>query len=737
MLRFRIELKDNPLTRRGILSTVASSFDPLGFISPCLLEGKKILQSLCRDGHHWDDPVPDEICIQWSKWRNQLPELTQFYITRCEKPEGLQEPIVRELHHFSDASQNGYGSCSYLRIIDSNGKIYSTLLMAKSRVTPTKQLTIPRLELTAAVTAVKISEFLKRELDYDAKHIFWTDNAAHKFHIFVANRIQQIRNHTESNPADVASRGSSVDDLLNHKLWWTGPVFLQSSDPLPLNTGSCTTALNTDDPEVKKSVVLSTQSIKTEPASFLQRLDYFSDWHRMKKSVALCIRYMQRLRSRSIPLVSVSPITVEELQHAEQLILKELQAAHFAEEHHSLSKKLSRLKGNSQLRKLDPYLAPDGLIHVGGRVRRANLPPNLKHPVVLPSRSHITSVLVRHHHKRTAHAGRTHMLNEIRVNGYWILKSRVAVASCFWKCIPCKKLSGKPVIQKMSDLPEDRLAEHPPFTYSGVDYFGPFYTRVGRSDQKRWGVIFTCLTSRAVHIEVAYSLTTDSFLNAYRRFVCRRGTVRSLRCDRGSNFVGAKGELESALAELSNNQIQRELLKDGTDWIEFKFNVPLASHMSGVWERLIKSVRTALSGILEKQSQQLDDELITFLTEAEAIVNSRPLTYLDMSSTDTGEPLTPSQLLTQKSKVILPLPGAFVPQDLYCRKRWRRVQYLANEFWRRWRLEYLPTLQLRQKWQDETLNLIKGDIVLVIEENTPRCQWPRAMVMKHCRVRMD
>ncbi|XP_077861672.1 uncharacterized protein LOC144342274 [Saccoglossus kowalevskii] len=423
--------------------------------------------------------------------------------------------------------------------------------MAKSRVTPTKQLTTPRLELTAAVTAVKISEFLKRELDYDAKHIFWTDSMVVMGYISNAAR----------------------------------PVFLQSSDPLPLNTGSSTTALNTDDPEVKKSVVLSTQSIKTEPASFLQRLDYFSDWHRMKTSVALCIRYMQRLRSRSIPFVSVSPITVEELQHAEQLILKELQAAHFAEEHHSLSKKLSRLKGNSQLRKLDPYLAPDGLIHVGGRVQRANLPPNLKHPVVLPNRSHITSVLVRHHHEHTAHAGRTHTLNEIRANGYWILKSHVAVAS--------------------------------------------------------------------------------------HSYGWRLGT---------SYKIG-----------------------------------------------LIK----ALSGILEKQSQQLDDELlITFLTEAEAIVNSRPLTYLDMSSTDTGEPLTPSQLLTQKSKVVLPLPGAFVRQDLYCRKRWRRVQYLANEFWRRWRLEYLPTLQLRQKWQDETLNLIKGDIFLVIEENTPRCQWPRTMVME-------
>lgn len=213
--------------------------------------------------------------------------------------------------------------------------------------------------------------------------------------------------------------------------------------------------------------------------------------------------------------------------------------------------------------------------------------------------------------------------------------------------------------------------------------------------------------------------------------MCRRGPIRSLRSDRGTNFIGTKGELEAALAELNQDHIQKKLLQDGTDWIQFEFNIPHASHMGGVWERLIRSVRTALSAILENHSQYLDDELLsTFMTEAEAVVNSRPLTYLDVTSADSDEPLTPSQLLTQKSKVIMPPPGAFVRADLYCRKRWRRVQYLVNEFWRRWRLEYLPTLQQRQKWQDKSLSLLKGDIVLVMDENSPRCRWPRGRVVE-------
>ena len=276
----------------------------------------------------------------------------------------------------------------------------------------------------------------------------------------------------------------------------------------------------------------------------------------------------------------------------------------------------------------------------------------------------------------------------------------------------------------MADLPEDRLESAPPFTYSGVDYFGPWYIREGRKELKRYGVIFTCQCCRAIYLETAASLSTDSFINALRRFVSLRGPIRELRSDRGTNFVGSERELAEAISEMDENQIQQFLLQEGCDYFSFKMNVPSASHMGGIWERQIRSVRNVLSSLLFHHGLQLDDEsLRTFMCETAAIVNSRPLSVQDLNDPMSLEPLSPNHLLTMKSKVILPPPGQFQRPDLYCRKRWRRVQYLANEFWSRWRKEYLQNLQVRSKWQGLKRNARVGDIVLIRDENLPRNQW--------------
>lgn len=243
----------------------------------------------------------------------------------------------------------------------------------------------------------------------------------------------------------------------------------------------------------------------------------------------------------------------------------------------------------------------------------------------------------------------------------------------------------------MADLPSDRLEPTPPFTYCAVDYFGPWMIKEGRKELKRYGVLFTCLFSKAIHLEVANSLDTRSFVNALRRFICRRGPVRQLRSDRGTNFVGARRELEEALKEMDQDVVKKELLKANCDWVETKFNVPSASHMGGVWERQIRTVRNVMSALLSSCGSQLNDEALrTFMCEAEAIVNGRPLT-VDGKTAPT-EPLTPNHFLTMKSKVILPPPGNFQEADLYSRKWWRRVQHLTNEFWTRWRKEFLLSL---------------------------------------------
>ena len=320
-------------------------------------------------------------------------------------------------------------------------------------------------------------------------------------------------------------------------------------------------------------------------------------------------------------------------------------------------------------------------------------------------------------------------LNEIRSRGYWIIGGSSAVNTVIASCVTCRKLRGPVIEQRMADLPEDRLESAPPFTYCAADYFGPFLVKERRKEIKRYGVIFTCMASRAIHLEIANSLDTDSFLNAFRRFTSRRGPVRQLRSDQGTNFVGARRELLEALNEMDQEKIKSSLLKEHCDWITFKMNVPSASHMGGVWERQIRTVRNVLSSLLQHNSEQLDDEsLRTLMCEAEAIVNSRPLTVNQLTDPDSPEPLTPSHLLTMKSKVLLSPPGKFEPADMYARKRWRRVQHLANEFWTRWRKEYLLSLQERQKWTRPRRNLNVGDVVMVKDLNLSRNAWQLARV---------
>ena len=256
-----------------------------------------------------------------------------------------------------------------------------------------------------------------------------------------------------------------------------------------------------------------------------------------------------------------------------------------------------------------------------------------------------------------------------------------------------------------------------------MDFFGPFIVKEGRKELKRYGVIYTCLVSRAVHLEVANALTTSSFLNSLRRFLSIRGPISLLRADRGTNFVGASRELSKAWSEIKEDSVREFLLDNGAAF-EFKFNPASASHFGGVWERLIRSVRSILDGILSQTHHALDDEsLRTYLCEVAAIINGRPLTLEYISDPDFLDVLTPNHLLTLKSKVLVAPPGEFSRDDLYSVKRWRRVQVLCDLFWSRFRKEYIHLLQSRSKWNAKAPNLKVGDVVLVKDENLPRSQW--------------
>ncbi|XP_071482161.1 uncharacterized protein [Diadema antillarum] len=761
---FRMTLQDKPLTRRGVLSTVMSIYDPLGLIAPLILPGKRILQELCSLSVDWDDPLSEELRTRWERWRSDLLTLPTVSINRCYKPADFGEVKFSEYHHFADASTSGYGQCTYLRVANPEGQVHCSLVIGKARVAPLKMVTIPRLELTAAVVAVKVKAFLDTELQLEgATHTFWTDskvvlgyinNDEKRFHVFVANRVHQIRRHSSTsqwrhiesreNPADDASRGLTVAQLKDSK-WLRGPDFLWKST-LPAQSTGEKFMVHTDDPELKKSHVHTSH---VSP-SFLHssRLDRFSTWHKAKRAVANCMLFIARLRQRCEEKRNKNhnkrseeeAINVERLKIAEIEIVRLVQRETFPEEIQALSvisrgddltmrQKTRQMKMTSRLRQLDPFLDDRGILRVGGRIRKCDEPYEKKHPVILPRQHHVTELVIRHCHEQTAHQGRGTTLNQVRQSGYWILGGSGRVSKYIRSCVTCKRLRGPALTQKMSDLPPDRITPAPPFTYCGMDCFGPWMIKEGRKELKRYGLLFTCMASRAVHIETLNDMSTDAFIQAYRRFVSIRGPVRQLRCDRGTNFVGAASEFQRAGSEMDRTKVKDVLLRDGCDFVEFKFNVPSASHMGGAWERLIRSVRTVLDGLLNHAGSQLDDEsLRTLMHEAAAIVNSRPLTIDDLSDPAHPAPLTPNQLITMKTSVILPPPGCFQRADVYSRKRWRRVQHLLNEFWSRWRKEFLHNLQTRQKWTVPQRDLGVGDVVVVKDDNAPRNAWPMGRI---------
>lgn len=479
----------------------------------------------------------------------------------------------------------------------------------------------------------------------------------------------------------------------------------------------------------------------------------FSSWSSLRRAVAVLISKARELKGvrehskgRQTNGKLITP-TVQELNQASQFLIKTVQREAFADEiklleghmldHQTVDRKHIRKKKNSLkgscLYQLDPFVDEDGILRVGGRLRRSALDFVEKHPAVLPKKHHLSELVIRHYHESTHHQGRLITHGAIRQAGYWVISGHGATTKVLRDCIACKKAKQPTMTQRMADLPKDRTEPTSPFTNVGIDVFGPWLVRTrrlrgGAANSKRWGLLFTCLSSRAIRIELLESMDASSFICALRRFLALRGPVSRIRSDRGTNFVGGKSEMEQALADVDQEKIQRYATEQGCEWI---FNPPHSSHFGGVWERQIRTIRSVLDAMLTQLgSSQLTHELLsTLMAEVTGIVNSRPLATVP-SDTDEPQPLTPSMLLTMKSRPLSPPQGDYVPEDLFSRRRWRRVQYLADQFWTRWRREYLQNVQRRPKWQDQQANLRTGDVVLVKDVEAHRNNWPLGRVQE-------
>ena len=762
-------VNQKPMTRRGIVSAVYSLFDPLGFIAPYVMKAKLLLQTLSRKRLGWDDPLDEADKGQWKRWLEDLPKLQEIQVERCFKPKEFGEVKEVQLHLFSDASRQGYAAVAYLRLKDVFNRIHCAFVMGKARLAPVREISIPRLELTAAVISVKLSKIIREELDMTIDQVhYWTDstsvlkcinNESKRFHTFESNRLTVIHNgskpsewkyvNRDDNPADDGSKGRKIDAMLKNDRWLKGPKFLWENDshwPKMIEIP----VLEDGDPEVRKEGQIYVATLQSNVLDDL--ISYYSCWWKLKCAIAWLLRYKRYLQvkvqlrknaaiisdspveSSEMPLMKCGYLTVAELQVAEKEILTRVQEVAFPEvlnvfsaaeccEDNGHPKKILR-KAGASIRQLNPQLK-EGLLRVGGRLANAPVGYEKRHPVIIPYKHHVTDLIIKQCHESLGHMGQESVLSSLRET-FWIVKGRSAVRRVIGRCMNCQRQrKACPGEQFMASLPEDRLIpDKPPFTYVGIDYFGPLEVKQGRSRVKRYGCLFTCLTTRAVHIEIAHSLDTDSMINALRRFISVRGYPEKIRSDRGSNFTKADKELKEAIEGWNEHKINNFCRQKKIEWI---FNPPSASHMGGAWERMIRSVRQILKAILKEQLVS-DEVLSTVMAEAVNILNSRPLTHNSDSPLD-EQPLTPNHLLHLRPCPGLP-PGIFDKDDLSCRRAWRQAQYLANLFWRRWTSEYLPTLLERKKWNTPRTNLEVGDLVLLADESFPRGKWPLGRIVE-------
>ena len=738
VFQFKVIPAEKPNTKRGVLSVVSSLFDPLGFLAPFVLPVKIMLQDLWREGFSWDQQIPEPYFSSWRKWVKSLPHIVTINIPRCYKRSQLGKVTTMQLHNFADASRRGYAAVSYLRMIDQDGKIHCVFVMGKARNSPMKELSIPRLELQAAVQATRLSNAILCELEEPIKEVyFWSDsmtvlqyisNKTRRFNTFVSNRLTEIHKSSSAdqwhfvpgklNPADEGSRGMEATSFSSESRWLTGPPFLWMPEE---HWPSWKVDHVPDDelPEVLK-VCNATSADESQIEVLLRR---HSSWPRLLRVVSYVMRFINRMRKQDVE--KTTTISLSEMQSSLKIITEAVQAQCYNEELIAL-KKGQPIKATSKLAPLSPILVDD-VIRVGGRIHKAPIPYEAAHPVILPKEHPVSSLLVLHYHRILGHGGREHVLAEMRQQ-FWIIGARSLARQLVRQCVTCRRREGPVMQQKMADLPKERLVPYqPPFTYTGVDLFGPFYVKRARSTIKIYGCIFVCFNSRAVHIEDVSSLETDTFIQALHRFIAVRGRPKEIWSDNGTNFCGADKELQRSIRELDNKAIKEDMHFKEVEWHscpipQWKLQPPAASHMSGVWERLIRSIRKAMKAVIGDPKALIGHETLrTVFAEVTSILNSRPLCPSSDDSSDL-DALTPNHLLLQRHNIPVP-PGVFGPDDLYSRKQWRHAQFLTSCFWSRWTREYLPLLQARQKWLKPRRNLKEGDMVLIVDNTMPRSKW--------------
>ena len=700
-----------PKTKRSVLKILARIFDPLGLVSPVIVTAKILFSDVCDNSIDWDTPLEENILLRWNEWLMQLSHLDNMEIKRCLIPSSG----TLQIHGFCDGSGKAYGAAVYLRVEAPDGSILVNLITAKARVAPKKSLSIPRLELMGALILSRIVKAVVSCFPLVSVNC-WTDSMTALYWVkqynewkqWVQFRVREIRANSpegchwrhicsELNPADLASRGISAEKLSKCSFWLHGPSFLSQKWE-----GSVHDVDKIDvTPEVNseiRSPVLS--NVVSSP---VVKFENFSSYQTLIRTVVYLLRAQKAFKGHPINRDGV--ILASEYANAEKWVLCQIQ------------------QGIDDQPKLNTKLDKDGILRCMGRLGlNKNISYSMNNPVLLPKYHHVTRLIVQEAHYSVMHSGAAQTLAFVRQK-FWIPSGRRIVRTLINSCVSCKRLHGKAYdALPIPPLPEFRVESHvPAFTSVGIDFFGPIYIK-NRNDEKTkiWICLFTCASSRAVHLELSNGQSTEVMLGILRRFVARRGCPALFVSDNAKTFV----LLNRYFKFLAGKNIEfmakikwQHIIERGPWW-------------GGFYERLNGLAKAALKKTLLNRKLNYE-ETLTLVQEVEAMLNSRPLTYVGAENI---EPLTPAHLLIGRPLNQLPEAQTAIPESNLeqVRHLHRRQVLCANAFWRRWKAEYLTLLREHaKKTRGSTKTVPKvGDVVLVETPGMPRLSWTLGRIVE-------
>ncbi|XP_053699101.1 uncharacterized protein LOC128746075 [Sabethes cyaneus] len=712
-------------SKREVLRILMMVYDPIGFIAHLLMFLKTLLQEIWRTAVGWDDPIEDAQFAKWMIWLAVFPEMTKIKIPRCYRSV-LSKKAEVEMHTFVDASESGFAAVVYFRFREGD-VIECSFVAAKTRVAPLKFLSIPRSELQAAVLySINVR---KRYSWSDSKDVLcWLKSDHRRYSPFVAFRVSEILESTDidewrriparMNVADEGTKWARVPDLSENCRWFCGPQFLRQDTWPGKPSLERTTA-----EELRPHLLVHTATVESPISP-----QNFSKWSSLLRCTAHVFRFVNNLKRVRKERLS-GPLTQRELAEAETYLFRLAQSEVYADEIATLAvnnaqkrTRINIIRHNPLFR--DAFLDESGIVRVRGRTSAYEfIDRDAAEPVILPRNHHVTRLIINDVHERFNHQNHLTVVNQL-LQRFRIPCLKATYQAVRKDCQYCKNSQAQPQPPMMAKLPQARLTAFSlPFTHMGVNYFGPIQVSVGRRSEKRWGVLATCMTTRAIYLQVAHTLTTDSCVMAIRNIMARRGVPAVIYSDRGTNFQAASKELRTAIKQLDHDKFAKEFNSPHTQWV---FNPPLSPHMGGAWERLIRTVKKNLT-ILQSSRLPTDEVLQNALAEVENIVNSRPLTEIPIED-DSSPVLTPNDFLLGSSNGL----RSWAPLDdspVLLKNFYTQSQLMADRFWRQWVRDYLPSITRRTKWFTPAKPITVNDIVLIVDPKMPRNCWPKGRVI--------